>query len=79
MLLVLFAFVTFKIYFWLYWVFIAVLGLSLVWAGGGYSLAAVWGLLIVAVFLAEHRLQGMQASVAHGLTLWHVGSSWLRD
>ena len=59
------------IYFWLYWVFIAEHGLSLVSAGRSYSLAAVGGLLIVVVSLvAEHRLQCMQASVvmAHGLS-----------
>ena len=41
------------------YLFFAAHGFSLVLAGGGYALAAVWGLLIVVVSLAEHRLQGM--------------------
>ena len=44
------------IYFWLHWVFIAVCGISLVVAHGGYSLVAMHGLLMVATSLAaEHR------------------------
>ena len=43
--------------FWLCWVFITARGLSLVVASGGYSLAAVHGLLTVATSLvAEHGL-----------------------
>ena len=43
--------------FWLCWVFVAVRGLSLVVASGGYSFIAVCGLLIaVASLVAEHRL-----------------------
>ena len=39
-------------------------GLSLVAVSGGYTLAAVHGLLTaVASLVAEHRLQGVQASV----------------
>ena len=52
------------------WVFIATCGLSLVVASGDYSLVAVRRLLIaVAYLVAEHRLQGVQASVVvvHGL------------
>ena len=46
------------VYFWLRRVFVAVCGLSLVAVSGGYSLAAVSGLLISVVFLvAAHRLQ----------------------
>ena len=46
------------------WVFIAMCGLSLVVASGGYSLVVVRRLLIaVAYLVAEHRLQGVQASV----------------
>ena len=59
------------IYLWLYWVFIAVHGLSLVVAGRNYSLVAVHGLLIGVVSLvAEHGLQSMQASavVTHGFS-----------
>ena len=33
------------VFFWLHWVFVAALRLSLVAASGGYSLAAVHGLL----------------------------------
>ena len=44
------------IYFWLRWVFVAVLGLSLV-AASGLSLVAVCGLLTaVASLVAEHGL-----------------------
>ena len=40
------------------------MGFSLVAASGGYSLVVVHGLLIVvASFVMEHGLQGMQASV----------------
>ena len=39
------------IYVWLCWVFVYVCGLSLVAAGGGYSLVVVYGLLIA---LAAH-------------------------
>ena len=42
-------------YFWLCWVFIAVLKLSLVVASRGYSLAAVRGLLtVVAALVMRH-------------------------
>ena len=45
------------IYFWLHWVLVAALGLSLVIANYGYSLVAVCGLLIVeASFVVAHRL-----------------------
>ena len=45
------------VYFWLRWVFIAALGLSLVTAGGGSSLVASHMLLIAGVSpVAEHRL-----------------------
>ena len=46
-----------SIYFWLHWVFVAVLRLSLVAASGGYSLAVVLRLLTaVASLVAEHGL-----------------------
>ena len=51
---------------------------SLVVANGGCSLAAVCRLLIaVASLVAEHRLQGMQASVvaACGLSGWALKHS----
>ena len=57
-------------YFWLCWVFVAVLGVSLVVVRRSYSLIAVHKLLIaVASLAAEHRLKGTQASavVACGL------------
>ena len=45
------------IYFWLRWVFVAVCGLSLVAASGGYSFGVVRSLLIaVASLIAEHGL-----------------------
>ena len=52
--------------FWLPWVFIATLGLSLVAVSGGYSLVSVYGLLSAMVSLvAEHQvwLLGLQASI----------------
>ena len=55
--------------FWLYWVFMAVCGLSLVVAsGGGCLLIAVHKFLLVAPCVAEHRLwaRGLQC-------LWHMG------
>ena len=60
---------------WLHLVFIAAHA-SLVAAGRGYSLAAVWGLFIaVASPAAEHRLQ------THGLQLlWLAGSrAWAQE
>ena len=59
------------------YLFLAVLGLhccmgfSLAVAGGGYSLVAVHVFfIVVSCLVAEHRLQGIQASVvvARGLT-----------
>ena len=48
-----------SIYFWLYYVFLAVYGLSLVAAGKGYSLVMVHRLLIaVASLAAELRFYG---------------------
>ena len=50
--------------------FVAACRLSLIVLSEGYSLVAARGLLIVVISLdAEHRLQGVQASVvvAHGL------------
>ena len=43
---------------WLWWVFVAACGLSLVVVSGGCCLVAVRGLLIaVASFVVEHRLK----------------------
>ena len=48
----------------LHWVFVAILQLSLVSVRKGYSLVAVWGLLIVVASpVVEHRLYGTGASV----------------
>ena len=44
------------IYFWLRWVFVAVRGLSLVAASGGYSVAVRGLLIAVASLVAEHGL-----------------------
>ena len=44
------------IYFWLRWVFVAVSGLSLVAASGGYSVAVRGLLIAVASLVAAHRL-----------------------
>ena len=58
------AFKTFYLFIWLCWVFTAECRLSLAAVSGGYSLVAVCGLLIAAASLvAEHRLQGIEASV----------------
>ena len=46
----------FVLFFWLHWVFIAVHGLSLVVASGGYSVAVCRLLITVASLVAEHRL-----------------------
>ena len=67
----------FLIYFWLHWVFVAVHGLSLVVASGGYSSLrcagfSLWWLLLLrstGSSLAGFSSCGMRASVvvAHGL------------
>ena len=44
------------IYFWLHWVFIAVRGLSLVVASGGYSLLQCAGFSLRWLLVAEHGL-----------------------
>jgi len=52
------------IYFWLCWVFVAILGFSLVAASEGYSPGVVRGLLIVvASLVAEQVLWGTQVSI----------------
>ena len=69
-------FLTFKkfylpTYFWLYSVFIADRGVSLLAVSRGFSLVVMLRLLTAAASLvAEHGLQGTQASVvvAHGLS-----------
>ena len=54
----------------LHWVFIALCGLYLVEASGGYTLVGVFSLV------PEHRLSGLQASVvaAHGLSSCGTGA-----
>ena len=56
-------------YYWLFWVFIATHGLSLVSASGGSSLFVVRGLLIVGAPLVAYRFSGAWAVVARELSL----------
>ena len=58
------------IYFWLHWIFVAVSGLSLVVASGGYSLLQRNGLLIVvACLVMKHGLcSAGSVVVAHRLS-----------
>ena len=64
------------IYFWLHWVSVAALGLSLVAANKGYSLIAVHGFLTAVASLLFSWLQSSMASVVVALIVrWHVGSS----
>ena len=44
------------IYFWLWWVFVAVCGLSLVAGSEGNFVAMLGLLIVVASLVAEHRL-----------------------
>ena len=82
------------IYFWLYWVFVAVCGLSLLAASGGNSLVAGHGLLTVVASVVEHGLKALrlQLSQLTSSRSWagflqrtnfiapqHVGSSQTRD
>ena len=63
------------IYFWLCWAFLDAWSFSLVVASGGYSLAAVRGLLIAtASLVAEHRLCGTRASITEAPELSSCGS-----
>ena len=49
---------TLKFYFWLCWVFIAAVGLSLVVESGGYFLVVVGNLVVVvASHTVQHRLK----------------------
>ena len=50
------------IYFWLRWVFVAMCGLSLVAASGGYSLLRCAGLSQSQPLVAEHKLQTRRLS-----------------
>ena len=66
------------IYFWLCWAFLDAWSFSLVVASGGYSLAAVRGLLIAtASLVAEHRLCGTRASITEAPELSSCGSQAL--
>ena len=63
----------FRVYFWLFWVFIA--GFSLVVASRGYSLIAVHKLLTaVAYFIVEHGVSGAWASIVLARGLQTTGS-----
>ena len=63
------------IYFWLCWVFVAGCRLSLVAVSRGYSLVGKHRLLTaVASLVAEHGLEGSQASVTVVPRLWSTGS-----
>ena len=66
----------FRYLLWAHWIFVAVHGPSVVAASGGYSPAAVCGLLTaVASLVLEQGLQGTQASVvvAHELScMWDL-------
>ena len=53
---ILFYYYYYFFFFWLCWVFVAVHGLSLVAARGGYSVAVRGLLIAVASLVAEHRL-----------------------
>ena len=81
-LLVLSLFFKTVIYFWLSWVFVAALGLSLAVAGGSYSLAVVCGLLITVAFLVENGLWAHRRQKLRHVGLaapQHVQSPWTRD
>ena len=58
------------IYFWLCWVFVAVCGLSLVAASGGYSSLRCMGFSLQWLLLLQSTALGTWASVvvAHGLS-----------
>ena len=64
-----------KFYFCLCWVFTDTQGLSLAVASGGYSVVVRRLLTALASLVAEHGLQGLQASavVAHGLSCAMTG------
>ena len=65
----------FLIFFWLCWVFIAVLRLSVVVVSRDYSLVVVHGLLVVVASLV--LVGGFQQLQDPSLVvLWHVASSW---
>ena len=72
------------IYFWQRWFFVALKGLSLVSASGGYSLlghtgSSLWWLLLLqsAALGTPASAVAAQSSVAVACRLWNVGS-WLR-
>ena len=66
-----FFFLKIFIYFWLFWVFVAAGGFSLVAASRGYCLVVLHGLLItVTSLVAEHGFQGSQT---HRLKLQSTG------
>ena len=71
------------IYFWLYWVFVALHELSLVSRSGDYSSLwcagfSLWCLLLLQSMGAGHV--GFSSSGAWGIVSpWHVEPSWTRD
>ena len=60
--IIFFNFIYLFIYLWLCWVFISVLGLSLVVASGGHSSLRCAGLSLSRPLVAEHRLQTCRLS-----------------
>ena len=70
-------------YFWLFWVFLATCGLSLVEVSGGCGLVVVHGLLIAVASVVWHTgssAHGLQELRHAGLVApWCVGFSWTRD
>ena len=77
-------------YLWLRWVFVAVRGLSLVAASGGYSSLQFTGFSLQWLLLLQStgsRCMGFSSCGSRAQQLWHtglaalrhVGSSWARD
>ena len=62
------------IYFWLHWVFVAVRGLSLVAASGGYSLLRCVGFSLQWLLLVRSTALGSRASVVVVCGLSSCGS-----
>ena len=62
LLLLFYKFIYLFIYFWLCWVFVSVLRLSLVAASGGHSSSRCVGLSLSWPLVAEHRLQTRRLS-----------------
>ena len=57
-------------------------GLSLILAGGGYSVVVVHGVLTVVLLLIQSigsTVLAQQLWLVGSVAPWHVGSSWTRD